>query len=279
MSLVPMGASFGLGVGTPFGPRVEARFAGAGGLIPQGLSAELIAETWGLTRDDLDAYAARSQQRAAQARDEGRFEREILPIAARRRDNDTGVVTAADGLVRRDEGIREGTTVETLAALKPTFTPEGVVTAGNSSQTADGASAALIMSEAAAQRLGLTPRARFHAFALAGVDPRLMLTGPIPATGKVLERAGLALDDIDLIEINEAFAPVVLAWAREVDPDMARVNVNGGAIAIGDPLGASGTRLLSTLLCELERTGGRWGLQTMGESGGLANATVIECLG
>jgi acetyl-CoA acyltransferase len=181
--------------------------------------------------------------------------------------------------VRADEGIRDDTTVETLARLKPAFDPNGVITAGNSSQITDGASAALIMSEAAAERLGLTPRARFHAFALAGVDPRIMLTGPIPATTKVLDRAGLALDDIDLVEINEAFAPVVLAWERELHPDMERVNVNGGAIALGHPLGASGTRLLATLLCELERTGGRWGLQTMCEGGGLANATVIERLG
>ena len=199
-------------------------------------------------------------------------------MAARRRDRDTGEVVPVDGMVRADEGIRDDTTVETLARLKPAFDPDGVITAGNSSQITDGASAALIMSEAAADRLGLTPRARFHAFALAGVDPRIMLTGPIPATTKVLERAGLGLDEIDLVEINEAFAPVVLAWERELHPDMAKVNVNGGAIALGHPLGASGTRLLATLLCELERTGGRWGLQTMCEGGGLANATVIERL-
>ena len=279
MSLVPMGASFGFGVGSPFGPAVEARYADQGGLIPQGLSAELIAETWGLTRDDLDGYAVRSQQRAAAARDEGRFEREILPVAARHRDKETGEVSRGDGLVRHDEGIRDDTTLEALAGLKPAFTVDGLVTAGNSSQISDGASAALITSEAVAARLGLTPRARFHAFALAGVDPRLMLTGPIPATAKVLERAGLALDDIDLVEVNEAFASVVLAWEREVRPDMAKVNVNGGAIALGHPLGASGTRLLATLVCELERRGGRWGLQTMCEGGGLANATVIERLG
>jgi acetyl-CoA acetyltransferase family protein len=279
MSLVPMGATFGQGVGFPFGPRVEARYADAGGLIPQGLSAELIATQWGLTRTEIDEFSATSQQRAARARDEGRFEREIHPVEARRRDKDTGEVVPADGMVRTDEGIRDDTTVETLARLKPAFDPEGVITAGNSSQITDGASAALIMSEAAAERLGLTPRARFHAFALAGVDPRIMLTGPIPATTKVLEKAGLSLDDIDLVEINEAFAPVVLAWERELHPDMERVNVNGGAIALGHPLGASGTRLLATLLCELERTDGRWGLQTMCEGGGLANATVIERLG
>jgi acetyl-CoA acyltransferase len=278
MSLVPMGASFGQGVGFPFGPRVDARYRDAGGLIPQGLSAELIAEQWSLSRDDLDAYSVQSQQRAARARDEGRFDREILPVNARRRDKDSGDVVPTDGTVRSDEGIRDDTTVETLARLKPAFTPDGVVTAGNSSQITDGASAALIMSEAAASRLGLTPRARFHAFSLAGVDPRIMLTGPIPATTRVLDRAGLTMDDIDLIEINEAFASVVLAWERELHPDMGRVNVNGGAIALGHPLGASGTKLLGTLLCELERTGGRYGLQTMCEGGGLANATIIERL-
>ena len=280
MSLVPMGASFSKGVGFPFGPKVEARYADAGGLIPQGLSAELIAEQWNISREELDAYSAESQMRAARARDEGRFEHEIVPVAVRRRDKESGEVIAEDGgELRDDEGIRDTTTAESLAGLKPAFTPEGRVTAGNSSQITDGASAALIMSEAMAAKLGLTPRARFHSFSLAGVDPRLMLTGPIPATQKVLERAGLTLDDIDLIEINEAFASVVLAWQRELHPDMSRVNVNGGAIALGHPLGASGTKLLGTLLCELERTGGRYGLQTMCEGGGLANATIIERLG
>jgi len=279
MSLVPMGATFGQGIGSPFGPRVQARYAEAGGLVPQGIAAELVARQWGLDREELDEYSAGSQQRAARARDEGRFDREIHPVAARVRDRDTGEVASPDGLVRADEGIRADTTVEALSALKPAFDPEGVVTAGNSSQISDGAAAALITSEAAAERLGLTSRARLHAFALAGVDPRIMLTGPIPATTKVLEKAGLALDDIDLVELNEAFAPVVLAWERELHPDMARVNVNGGAIALGHPLGASGGRLLATLLCELERRGGRWGLQVMCEGGGLANATIIERLG
>jgi acetyl-CoA acyltransferase len=278
MSLVPMGASFGQGVGFPFGPRVEARYKDAGGLIPQGLSAELIAEQWNLSREELDAFSAESQQRAARARDEGRFERELHPVEVRRRDKDSGEIIPTDGLLRADEGIRDTTTVESLASLKPAFTPDGVITAGNSSQITDGASAVLIMSEAAASKLGLTPRARFHSFSLAGVDPRIMLTGPIPATQKILEKSGLSLDDIDLIEINEAFAPVVLAWQRELGADMDKVNVNGGAIALGHPLGASGTRLLGTLLCELERTGGRYGLQTMCEGGGLANATIIERL-
>ncbi|CAM8658275.1 PaaJ Acetyl-CoA acetyltransferase [Acidimicrobiia bacterium] len=279
MSLVPMGASFGKGVGFPFGPRVEARYADEGGLIPQGLSAELIAEQWGITRDELDAYSAQSQQRAARARDEGRFERELHTVEAKRRDKDSGEMIPTDGRLSADEGIRDETTAESLAKLKPAFLPEGLVTAGNSSQITDGASAALIMSESAASRLGLTPRARFHSFSLAGVNPRIMLTGPIPATQKVLARAGLTIDDIDLIEINEAFASVVLAWEREIHPDMDKVNVNGGAIALGHPLGASGTKLLGTLLCELERTGGRFGLQTMCEGGGLANATIIERLG
>jgi acetyl-CoA acyltransferase len=279
MSLVPMGASVANGVGFPFGPRMEARYAADGGLVPQGISAEMIADRWDLSREDLDAYGARSQQRAAIARDEGRFEAEILPVEVRKRDKDTGEVLDPDGLLRNDEGIRDGTTAETLANLKPAFKPDGKVTAGNSSQITDGASAALIMSEEKASALGLTPRARFHTMALAGVDPIIMLTGPIPATHKVLEKAKLSLDDIDRVEINEAFASVVLAWAKELDPDMERVNVNGGAIALGHPLGASGTRLLTTLLCELERSGGRYGLLTMCEGGGLANALVLERLG
>ena len=279
MSLVPMGASVGRNIGFPFGPQMEARYADVGGLVPQGLSAEIIADRWDLSREDLDAFGARSQQRAAVARDEGRFEREILPVAARPRDKETGELIATDALLSADEGIREGSTAETLAQLKPAFKPDGKVTAGNSSQITDGASAVLIMSEEKAAALGLTPRARFHAFALAGVDPVTMLTGPIPATHKVLEKAKLGLDDIDLVEINEAFASVVLAWEKELHPDMDRVNVNGGAIALGHPLGASGTKLLATLLNELERTGGRYGLQTMCEGGGLANATIIERLG
>ena len=274
MSRVPMGASMQVG-GMPFGPSVFRRYADAGGLVPQGIAAELIAERWGLTREELDAYGARSQQRAAAARAAGKFDAEIVPVAVRD-DNghDTGEVFAAD------EGIRPDTTVETLATLKPSFKPDGgVVTAGNSSQITDGAAAVLIMSEERCTSLGLTPRARFSAFALAGVDPVSMLTGPIPATEKVLERAKLSLDDVDVVELNEAFASVVLAWEREVHPDMERVNVNGGAIALGHPLGASGARLLATLVGELERSGGRLGLQVMCEGGGLANAMIVERLG
>ena len=281
MSLVPMGATMlAPNTGIPFGPRMMARYQSAGGLVPQGISAEMIADRWGLSRTDLDTYGARSQQRAAAATAEGRFEREIVPVAAKIRDKESGQVLEPDSLVDRDEGIRPDTTVETLAALKPAFKADGgKVTAGNSSQITDGASATLIMSEERAAALGYTPRARFHSFALAGVDPVLMLTGPIPATTHVLERAKLTLDDIDVVEINEAFASVVLAWEKEHHPDMDRVNANGGAIALGHPLGASGTKLLATLLNELERRGGRYGLQTMCEGGGLANALVIERLG
>ena len=279
MSQVPMGASVGDGrFGFPFGPRVGLRYADVGGLVPQGISAELIADKWGLSREDLDTFSAESQRRAAQATAEGRFENEIVAVRSIHRDKETGDIRESDELVRADEGIREGTTVETLAKLKAAFKPDGKVTAGNSSQITDGASAALIMSGDRAAELGLRPRARFHTFALAGVDPVTMLTGPIPSTAKALEKSGLSVDDIDLFEVNEAFASVVLAWQRETGADMAKVNVNGGAIALGHPLGCSGTKLLATLVNELERTGGRYGLQTMCEGGGMANATIIERL-
>jgi acetyl-CoA acyltransferase len=268
MTRVPMGASMADGkFGYPFGPRLSARYADQGGIVPQGISAELIADKWGITREAMDAYGLRSQQLASEACREGRFEREIV------------AVLGADGRsMEHDEGLRE-TTLDSLARLKPAFRSEedgGRVTAGNSSQISDGASAVLVMSEERAAELGLAPRARFVSFAVAAGDPRLMLTATIPATAHVLERAGLALDDVDVVEINEAFASAVLAWAGEHRPDMERVNVNGGAIALGHPLGASGTRLLTTLVCELERSGGRYGLQTMCEGGGMANATLIE---
>ena len=279
MSLVPMGASIGQGVGAPFGPLVTERYEDAGGLVPQGISAEMIADQWDLSRTDLDTFAAQSQQRAATATAEGRFENEIIPVAGKHLDRETGNIVETGEMITADEGIRPDTTVESLANLKPAFKPDGKVTAGNSSQITDGASAALIMSEEKAAELGLTPRARFHSFALAGVDPVTMLTGPIPSTKKALDRAGLSMDDIDITEINEAFASVVLAWEKELHPDMSKVNPNGGAIALGHPLGCSGTKLLATLVNELERTGGRWGLQTMCEGGGLANATIIERLG
>jgi acetyl-CoA acyltransferase len=283
MSTTPMGASMTPG-SIPFGPKAMARYAdveyipGMKGLIPQGLGAEVIADKWGISREDLDAFALASQTNAARARDEGRFDNEIIGVTEKRIDKETGKIISSDELHTTDEGIREST-AESLANLKPAFLPTGKVTAGNSSQISDGASAALIMSEEKANELGLTPRARFHTFALAGVDPVTMLTGPIPATEKVLEKSGLKIDDIDLFEVNEAFASVVLAWAKEHNPDMSRVNVNGGAIALGHPLGCSGTKLMATLLNELERTGGRYGLQTMCEGGGLANATIIERLG
>jgi acetyl-CoA acyltransferase len=270
MTLVPMGVTM-QGPGLPFGPKVMERYAAAGGLVPQGISAELIAEKWGLSREDLDRFSVESHKRAARATEEGRFEHEIIPITV---ETESGKETFA-----RDEGIRPDSSLETLAKLKPAFKEDGVVTAGNSSQITDGAAAVLIMSEDKANALGLRPRARFHTFALAGVDPIMMLTGPIPATTKALERSGLSLDQIDLVEINEAFASVVLAWEKEHHPDMAKVNVNGGAIALGHPLGCSGAKLMATLLNELERTGGRYGLQTMCEGGGMANATIIERLG
>jgi acetyl-CoA acyltransferase len=268
MTRVPMGASMAEGkFGFPFGPKVTARYQPQGGLVPQGISAELIADKWGLSREELDRFGVRSQEYAARATREGRFQTEILPVLG------------ADGeFMTTDEGIREST-YEKLASLKPSFKEDGKVTAANSSQITDGAAALLIMSEEKAAALGLTPRARFVNFALAAADPRLMLTAPIPATAKVLERAGMAIDDFDLIEINEAFASVVLAWEKEMHPDMTKVNVNGGAIALGHPLGCSGARLMTTLLNELERTGGRFGLQTMCEGGGMANATIIERLG
>jgi acetyl-CoA acyltransferase len=274
MTRVPMGSSISSGVGFPFGPRMSARYSAVGGLVPQGISAEMIADKWGLTREQLDEFGARSQKLAHQATVEGRFEREIIPIKVK---DDNGQET--DEVMKTDEGIRPETTVEVLANLKPAFKPDGKVTAGNSSQITDGAAGLLIMSEEKANELGYKPRARFHAFALAGVDPVTMLTGPIPATTRVLERAKMTLDEIDLVEINEAFASVVLAWEAEHKPDMSKVNVNGGAIAIGHPLGCSGARLMATLLCELERTNKRWGLQTMCEGGGMANATIIERLG
>ena len=278
MTQVPMGASVGNGKsGWPFGDAMNARYAEVGGLVPQGISAEMIADKWDLSRDDLDAFSLQSQQRAARAIAEGRFDNEIVPVQKKILDKESGEVRVLDELHSVDEGVRESS-AEGLARLKPSFKEDGKIHAGNSSQICDGASAALIMSEEKAKELGLKPRARFHTFALAGVDPVYMLTGPIPATQKALERSGLSVDDIDLFEVNEAFAPVVLAWAKELGADLNKTNVNGGAIALGHPLGGSGAKLLATLLNELERTGGRYGLQTMCEGGGLANATIIERL-
>jgi acetyl-CoA acetyltransferase family protein len=263
MTRVPMGSSV-LGA-DPFGARMVQRYPN---LVPQGIAAELIAEQWKFSREELDAFALESQLRAARATAEARFDRELVPVPI--------VVDDRARPMTVDEGIRPDTTAERLAALKPAFKADGVVTAGNSSQISDGAAAVLVTSEEVAARLGLTPRARIVAQALAASDPILMLTAPIPATARLLERAGIALDAVDRIEINEAFASVVLAWAHDVHPDLEKVNVNGGAIALGHPLGASGARLTATLVCELERSGSRLGLQLMCEGGGQANATLFE---
>ncbi len=275
MSRVPMGTSAAVG-GQPFGPTVMQRYVdanlyGVGGLVQQGISAEIIADKWKLSRSALDAFSVGSHRKAAAAARNGWFKNEIVPVEVRREDGSRDVITS-------DEGVRPDSTIEKLGALKPAFKPDGVITAGNSSQLTDGAAAVLVMERRRALELGLRPRARFHTFALGGVDPVIMLTGPIPATRNILERAKLALRDIDAIEINEAFAPVILAWEREVDADLDKVNLNGGAIALGHPLGCSGARLMTTLLNILERTGGRFGLQTMCEGGGMANATIIERL-
>jgi len=267
MTRVPMGSST---LGTePYGKRMVERYDGK--LVHQGISAELLAQKWELSREELDAFSLESHRRAAQATAEGRFKSQILPIP----------VTLDDGtaaLFERDEGIRFDTSLEKLANLQPAFRSDGLVTAGNSSQISDGAAAVLIMERGTAERLGFRPRARFVTFALAGDNPIYMLTAPIPATRKVLAKAGLSLDQMDLIEINEAFASVVLSWQRETGADMSKVNVNGGAVAIGHPLGASGARLTTFLLNELERRQGRYGLQTICEGGGMANAMIIERL-
>ncbi len=269
MTRTPMGASVVRDLGFPFPQSMLDRYEESG-LPNQGIGAEMIADEYGISREDLDAFGAESQRRAAQATAEGRFEHEIVPVPIQV-DGETVQMTS-------DEGIREGTTPEKLANLKPAFKEDGKVTAGNSSQISDGASAVLIMSEEKAAELGLKPRARFHSFAVVGTDPVTMLKGPIPATEKIMERSGLTMEDIDLFEVNEAFASVVLAWQKEHDADLSKTNVNGGAIALGHPLGSSGTKLMTTLVNELERTGGRYGMQTMCEGGGLANATIIERL-
>lgn len=268
MTKVPMGASVVQGMDFPFTESMGERYKETG-LPPQGIGADMIADQWGISRQDLDAFGALSQQRAEQATAAGRFEHEIVPVPVV---DDEG----KESLMKADEGIRHGTTAEKLGGLRPAFKDDGKITAGNSSQISDGASAVLIMTPEKAKELGCTPRARFHSFAVAGADPVTMLTGPIPATEKILKRSGLSINDIDLFEVNEAFASVVLAWQKETGADMDRVNVNGGAIALGHPLGASGTKLMATLLNELERTEGRYGLQVMCEGGGMANATLIE---
>lgn len=270
MTRIPMGSS-AQAPGFPFPDSLMGRYEG--GLVPQGISAEIIAERWGLSREDLDRFSARSHERAGEATQSGKFKNEIHPIKI---ETDGGVQ-----LFENDEGIRTPN-LEKMGMLPPAFKEDGVVTAANSSQITDGAAALLITTPERAKELGLTPRARFVSFALAGTDPVTMLTGPIPATRKALDKAGLQLSDIDYVEINEAFASVVLAWKKELGIDDewfdARVNPRGGAIALGHPLGGSGARLMTTLLNVLEQEGGRYGLQTMCEGGGLANATIIERL-
>jgi acetyl-CoA acyltransferase len=267
MTRVPMGANATQGPGFPYGPSVMDRYDNQ--VFNQGIGAEMIAEKWDIPREELDDMALRSHMRALQATEEGRFATQIVGVEVPGVDG--GVTT-----LTMDEGIRPDTSAEKLAGLQPAFKEDGVITAGNSSQISDGAAALLIMSEEKAAELGLTPMARFVEFAVVGTDPVIMLTGPIPATKAVLDKAGLTVDDIDLFEVNEAFAPVVAAWLRETGADPAKVNVNGGAMALGHPLGCSGARLLTTLVHELERTGGRFGLQTMCEGGGTANAVIIE---
>ena len=262
MGHIPMGVGFNWveEVGTPWPPEMLERY----NLIPQGLSAELIADQWEIPRSELDELAVRSHQRAHRATEEGRFEREIVPMPL----NGVTAVT--------DQGIRPDTTLEALAELKPAFKPDGKITAGNSSQISDGAAAVLLMAREKADALGLKPRARILDQTTVGVDPVIMLTGPIPATHKLLERNGMAIGDIDLVEINEAFAPVIAAWRRELEPDMDRVNVNGGAMALGHPLGSTGARLMTTLLHELERSDKEVGLVTMCCGGGLGTGTLIQ---
>ncbi|AEJ42165.1 acetyl-CoA acetyltransferase [Alicyclobacillus acidocaldarius subsp. acidocaldarius Tc-4-1] len=260
MSRVPMGTDLG-----KFSTALTKRFQ----IVPQGFSAEMIADKWQISREEMDAFSLESHQKAARAEDAGLFDRERVPVEN---------VGPEKVTVTHDEGIRRDTSMEKLAGLKPSFRPDGRVTAGNASQISDGAAAVLLMSGEKAAKLGLKPRARIVSRVVVGVDPIIMLTGVIPATRKALDRAGLKLEDIDVIEINEAFASVVLAWKREIEPDMARVNPRGGAIALGHPLGASGARIMTTLLHELEDTGGRYGLQVMCIGFGMATGTVIERL-
>ncbi len=262
MGHVPMGVGFKWvdDVGTPWPPELMERY----NLVPQGISAEMIADQWEIPRSELDELAVRSHALAHQATEEGRFEREIVPFQV---NGDTYVA---------DQGIRPGTNLEALAGLKPAFKEDGRITAGNSSQISDGAAAVLLMDAEKAKALGLKPRARIVDQTTVGVDPVIMLTGPIPATKKLLERNGMTMDDIDLIEVNEAFASVVAAWKRELEPDMDRVNVNGGAMALGHALGSTGARLITTLLHELERSDKEIGLVTMCCGGGLGTGTLIQ---
>jgi acetyl-CoA acetyltransferase family protein len=284
MSTVPMFSNApGGDIREVYGEVVQEHFGhresyGQHGLVPQGISAELICDRWQLSRAELDEYSLRSHQLAAAARDAGRFDSQIWPVQVRRRDREGGAVTVEDTRLTADECIRS-TSREALAGLAPAFVPGGRITAGNSSQIVDGSAAVLLTSARKAAELNLRPRAAVRHMSVAGADPVEMLSAPIPATARVLGRAGLTISDINRFEVNEAFAPVVLAWLHDTKADLDRLNVNGGGISLGHPLGASGAKLMTTLLCELERTGGRYGLQAMCEGGGMANATIIERLG
>lgn len=282
MSTVPMFSNADPNLGDPYGPVLHARYSdretvGFRGIVPQGISAEWVADNFHLDRPALDAFALKSHARAAHARDTGRFRAELVPVEARTRDPNTSEPVAEQGLLAVDEGIRSSS-MEALALLKPVFVEGGCVTAGNSSQISDGAAALVIVEERRASVLGLRPLARFVDGVVVATDPVTMLTAPIPATERLLLRTGLTIDDVDLFEVSEAFAPVVLSWHKAVGADLERVNVHGGAIALGHPLGASGSRLMTTLVHALQATGGRYGLQTMCEGGGMANATLVERL-
>jgi acetyl-CoA acyltransferase len=275
MSQIPLGSNVGKDMGYPFTKAMREQYD----LTSQGLSAERIADKWGITREEADEFGAHSQEKAAVAAREGRFKNEMIPVAGKKKTkHEDGSEEWNDAVIDFDEGIRPGTTPEVLANLKPSFRENGVHHAGNSSQITDGSAAVLVTHREYAEKMGWKPRARFVSQAVIGTDPELMLTGPIPATQLALQRANLSMRDIDLTEINEAFASVVLAWKRELQPDMDKVNVNGGAIALGHPTGCTGARLFGTLLNELERTGGKLGLVTMCVGGGIGTATVIERL-
>ena len=283
MSTVPMFSNApGGDIREVYGEVVQERFGdresyGLRGLVPQGISAELICDRWQLSRAELDEYSLRSHELAAAARDSGRFDSQVWPVQVRRRDRDSGALMVEDDRLAVDECIRS-TSREALAGLAPAFVPHGRITAGNSSQIVDGSAAVLLMSATRAAELGLRPRAAVRHMSVVAADPVEMLSAPIPATAQVLARAGMTISDIDRYEVNEAFAPVVLAWLHDTKADLGRLNVNGGGISLGHPLGASGAKLMTTLLCELEQVGGRYGLQTMCEGGGMANATIIERL-
>jgi acetyl-CoA acyltransferase len=266
MSRVPMGSASNpaSGAGRPMGPKFAERYAGV--QINQGVGAEMIAERWGFSRTQLDEFSLASHEKAAKAQADGAFEEEIAPV------------TTPEGLVSADEGIRPGGTLEKLGSLKTPFKENGVISAGNASQISDGSAALLVTTSEKARELGLTPLVRIHTTVMAGDDPVIMLTAPIPATKKLLDRSGLSIDDIGVYEVNEAFAPVPMAWLAETGADPDKLNPHGGAIALGHPLGGSGARLMTTMIHRMRNTGTRYGLQTMCEGGGMANATILELI-